>query len=164
MIFQAVTFFHCLVTSQGRSKVEKFLLRKVYVMIPGDVQNSGRTSWLDNYPIEQWWLNYIPSGAEFWFTNTMFEKKLLKITTLWYWGSDKGRQGWCIFLPNEKLNNPRILKNHKEKMMECYFALIQKANFERFSSAVFGSSGPPRLRRGGKGFFSEVGGGYAPRD
>ncbi len=34
----------------------------------------------------------------------------IKNTTLWYWGSDKGHQGWCIFLLNEELKNPRILK------------------------------------------------------
>ena len=30
--------------------------------------------------------------------------------TLWYWGSENGHQGWCIFLLNEELKNTRILK------------------------------------------------------
>ena len=30
---------------------------------------------------------------------------------LWYWGSDLELPGWGIFLPNEELKNPRILKS-----------------------------------------------------
>ena len=127
-------------------------------------KKSGRTSEFGNYPNEQWWLKYILSGAEFWFSNTMFEKrKLRKLTTLWYWGSDKGPQGWCIFLPNEELNNPRILKNHRGKMMESCFAWIQKANFERFSSAVFGSSARHGFAVEAKGFFQKLGVGTLPK-
>ena len=33
------------------------------------------------------------------------------MATLWYWGSDNGRQGWCIFLLNELFGTPESSKS-----------------------------------------------------
>ena len=48
-------------------------------------------------------------------------------------------------------------------MMESYFVLIQKANFERFSSAVFGSSARHGFAVEAKGFFQKLGVGTPPK-